>query len=57
MSKTIDKNSSEKDIREVIRKELKRVKKKRIDLDRYFGKVNFGISGLEYQKKVRDEWR
>ena len=34
-----------------------RQKQKSIDLDKYFGKVNFGVSGLEYQKKMRDEWR
>jgi hypothetical protein len=28
-----------------------------LNLDKYFGKINFGIDGLEYQLKVRDEWR
>jgi len=30
-------------------------KKKSVDIDRYFGKVNFGMDGLEYQKKARNE--
>jgi hypothetical protein len=32
-------------------------KKSTIDLNKYFGKVQFGVDGLEYQIKVRDEWR
>jgi len=32
-------------------------KKATIDLNKYFEKVQFGIDGLEYQIKVRDEWR
>lgn len=32
-------------------------KKSVIDLDKYSGKVNFGIDGRDYQQKVRDEWR
>lgn len=31
--------------------------RKRINLDKYCGKVNFGMDGLKYQKKVRNEWR
>lgn len=39
--------------------ELKRLpaKKTPVDLSKYFGKVNFGVDGLEYQLKIRDEWR
>ncbi|WP_162499814.1 hypothetical protein [Mucilaginibacter terrigena] len=32
-------------------------KKDPIDLNKYFGKVKFGVDGLEYQLKSRDEWR
>ena len=32
-------------------------KKAAIDLNKYFGKVQFGVDGLEYQLKTRDEWR
>ena len=32
-------------------------KKKKINLAKYFGKVNFGGDGLKYQKKIRSEWR
>jgi len=32
-------------------------KKSAIDLGKYSGKVNFGVDGLDYQLKVRDEWR
>jgi len=32
-------------------------KKAPISLDKYFGKINFGIDGLDYQLKARDEWR
>lgn len=32
-------------------------KKASMDLNKYFGKVQFGVDGLEYQIKVRDEWR
>ena len=32
-------------------------KKAPIDLSEFFGKIKFGIDGLEYQLKTRDEWR
>jgi len=32
-------------------------KKATIDLNKYFGKVQFEVDGLEYQLKARDEWR
>ena len=31
-------------------------KSKNINWDKYFGKINFPIEALSYQKKVRDEW-
>ncbi|MXV14417.1 hypothetical protein [Hufsiella ginkgonis] len=45
--------------RTALDKKLEKLEKKRkpIDLDKYAGKVNFGVDGLEYQLKVRDEWR
>jgi len=57
MSLTIHKKDSDKTIREKIRQATERKKKKKIDIDHYFGKVNFGVDGLEYQKKIRDEWK
>lgn len=56
MSVTIYKNDSKKVIRETIQKVMDSKKKESIPLDRYFGKIQFGINGLEYQKKVRNEW-
>ena len=57
MSHTIHKKDSAKIIREKIQKAAADKKKKSVNLDRYFGKVNFGSEGLEYQKKIRDEWQ
>lgn len=57
MSLTIHKKDSEKTIRETIRKATELKSKKTVDLDRYFGKVDFGVDGLTYQKKLRDEWK
>lgn len=56
MTLTIHKKDSEEDIRKKIQDAAADKQKKSINLDRYFGKVNFGTDGLEYQKKVRDEW-
>ena len=57
MSRIIQKKDSLKTIRETINKASSEKKKKPINLNQYFGKVNFGMSGLEYQKKIRDEWK
>ena len=57
MSNTIRKNDTSKAIQEAIREMKEKRKKKPIDLDRFFGKVNFGVDGLEYQKRIRNEWR
>jgi len=57
MAKTIQ---VDKDIkRDLLDKKLEELskQKKTIDLSKYFGKVDFGVDGLEYQLKVRDEWR
>lgn len=32
-------------------------KKTPINLKKYFGKIKFGVDGLDYQLKIRDEWR
>jgi hypothetical protein len=51
----IDKTTS----RSQLDAELNKLPKKKspIDLKKYFGKINFGVDGLAYQLKVRDEWR
>jgi hypothetical protein len=51
----ISKTTSRRQLDEALIKLPK--KKTPIDLKKYFGKVDFGIDGLEYQLKVRDEWR
>jgi hypothetical protein len=51
----IDKTTSRKQLDEALTNVPKN--KSSIDLSKYFGKVKFGIDGLEYQLKVRDEWR
>lgn len=56
MAASIDKNDATEKIRETIRKAAEK-RKKHIDLGRYFGKVNFGVDGLKYQKTIRDEWK
>jgi len=57
MALIIHKKDSEKEIREKIQKAVADQKKKSINLDRYFGKINFGSEGLEYQKRIRNEWQ
>jgi len=57
MSIIIQKDYSLKKIREKIDELLKSKKKKPVDTNRYFGKINFGEDGLTYQKKIRDEWK
>ncbi|MEX0724383.1 MAG: hypothetical protein WD053_10915 [Gracilimonas sp.] len=57
MTVTINKKNSIKEIRAAIQKASSKPSKKRVEIDRYFGKVNFGMDGLEYQKKVRNEWK
>jgi hypothetical protein len=51
----IDKTTSRKQLDEALTNVPK--KKSSIDLSKYFGKVKFGVDGLEYQLKTRDEWR
>jgi hypothetical protein len=56
MSLTINKKDSVQAIRKAIEKASSQKIKKPVDIERYFGKVNFKMDGLEYQKKVRNEW-
>jgi hypothetical protein len=39
-------------------KKLKKVsaRTKKIEWDKYFGKIKFPVDALTYQKKIRDEW-
>ena len=43
---------------EEIEKELSKIEKneKKANLKKYAGKVDFGMNGLTYQMKVRNEW-
>ena len=45
--------------KKISKKKLSKIiqKRKPIDLDKYAGKIDFGIDGLEYQLKVRNEWQ
>ena len=42
-----------------IRKAMLKLKKKKkpFDPSKHFGKAKWDIDGLEYQRKVRDEWK
>ncbi len=51
----INKTTSRSQLDEALTKLSK--KKSTIDLNKYAGKVNFGVDGLKYQQKIRDEWR
>ena len=57
MAKAIEINKNIK--RSELDKALLKLSKHRkpIDLEKYFGKVDFGVDGLEYQLKIRNEWR
>jgi len=56
MTVVIQKNDSKEKIDKMIAKAVDLKGKKSINLDRYFGKIKFDSKGLEYQKKIRDEW-
>jgi len=51
----IDKSKGRSDLDKELNKLTK--KKSPINLDKYFGKINFGVDGLEYQLKVRNDRR
>jgi hypothetical protein len=57
MAKIIEVNKSTS--RSKLDEELTKLPRKKapVNLDKYFGKIKFGIDGLDYQLKMRDEWR
>jgi ribosomal protein S5 len=57
MSVIIHKEDSEKAVQKAVQKAIDQKKKNHIELDRYFGKVSYDIDGLQYQKKIRNEWK
>lgn len=54
MTIKVSKKISGDELRSALKK--MRSKKKKLNLDKYFGKINFGTDGLTYQKKIRNEW-
>ena len=54
MTIQVNKNIKPKDIDKMLDSIAKG--KKKINLEKYAGKVNFGMNGLAYQKKIRNEW-
>ena len=57
MAKIIEVNKSTG--RDKLDEELTKLPKKKspVNLEKYFGKIDFGVEGLTYQLKARDEWR
>ncbi len=55
MTIKIAKSSTAKQLEDALKK--LESSSKGIDLDKYFGKINFEVDGLTYQKKVRNEWK
>jgi len=57
MAKVIEVNKTTSRIQ--LDEALEKLSKKKtpIDLREFFGKIQFGVDGLEYQLKMRDEWR
>ena len=57
MAKIIEVNKST--TRSKLDEELTKLpaKKTSINLNKYFGKIKFGVDGLDYQLKIRNEWR
>jgi hypothetical protein len=51
----VDKTTSRSQLDEALIKLHK--KKTPLNLDKYFGKIKFGTDGLDYQLKIRNEWR
>jgi hypothetical protein len=56
MEKLEHRKKTAQSIRKAINKAASQ-KKKPIDTKKYFGKIDFGVDGLEYQKKIRSEWQ
>ncbi len=48
---------TKKTAKKKVKTALKKISSKRkpIDLDKYFGKINFGTDGLTYQKRIRKD--
>ena len=38
-------------------KDKPKAKNKYNELSKFFGTIKFDVDGLEYQKRIRDEWR
>lgn len=57
MSIIITNDDSVEKIREAIQQATGKKNKRKISLDKYFGKVHFDEKGVEYQKRVRNEWK
>lgn len=57
MAKIIEVNKST--TRSKLDEELTKLpaKKTSINLNKYFGKIKFGVDGLDCQLKIRNEWR
>jgi len=54
MTIKVSKKTTRKGIKKALAKAISL--RKKIDLSKYSGKVDFGMDGLTYQKKVRNEW-
>jgi hypothetical protein len=54
MISKIKNQKSPKKIQEKLQKAS--AKSKKINWDKYFGKINFPVSALSYQQKMRNEW-
>lgn len=57
MSVIINKNDSNEAIRKALRKVKDKKSRKKIALEKYFGKIPFDENGLTFQKRVRNEWK
>lgn len=56
MTVIINKDQTLSQIDEKIKRMSKQKEGKVLNAKQFFGKINFGEDGLNYQKKVRDEW-
>jgi len=50
----VGKKESSRTIAEKLKKASAKTKK--INWDKYFGKIDFPVDALTYQRKMRDEW-
>lgn len=51
----LKRRESQKNLKSKLRKVS--AKSKKIDWDKYFGKINFPVNAVSYQRKLRDEWQ